>query len=450
MSADKGRQAPVHRSVAGGDPMRGAARRRPPLRPERRRDPRVIAIGVTVGLALIVGVLAFLVLAGRDGDEVTVPNVIGLSTDEAVDALEGLGLGADTELVVRDGAVPGTVVGQEPEADVSVRAGFTVRLDVARDDVAASPGQVVVPDVVGISQADALAALAELGLAGDTQPVALEGASPGTVVAQDPPGDTVVAPGSQVRLEVVQEEASGPNVIAWILSLGPGAPTGPPEFQAYQLLRDRVCGTLAQDLVTDGSALSGLDEQARALYGAAADACLAAFEGQTDRWAAAQEALQTLQRPVSCLDVAAYELLAQLVDAHGRNPEAQFQANTDPSTGYAPPCPTITALAPDRGPSGTVVRVSGTNLDHVERVLVQYDNGDLDDTEQAVLEGGSWVLTINAPADARSACIYLEAATGWNAAGARFTIEPSDVPGASPTAGAPVPPLDPCPPESQS
>jgi len=449
MSADKRRQAPVHRTVAGGGPVRRVARRGPPVRLERRRDPRVIAIGATVVLVVIVGVLAFLVLAGRNGDEVTVPNVIGMSTDEAVDALEELGLGADTELVVRDGAAPGTVVAQQPEADASVPAGSTVRLDVA-GDVASSSGQVVVPDVVGVSQADALAALAELGLAGDTQPIALEGASPGTVVAQDPPGGTAVAPGSQVRLEVVQEEgASGPNVIAWILSLGPGAPTGPPEFQAYLLLRDRACGTLAQGLVTDGSALASLEQQARALYGAAADACLAAFEGQTDRWAAAQEAMQTLQRPVSCLDVAAYELLAQLVDAHGRNPEAQFQANTDPSAGYAPPCPTITALEPDRGPLGTVVRVAGTNLDHVERVLIQYDNGDFDDTEQAVLEGGSWVLTINAGADARLACIYLEAATGWNAAGARFIIEPSDAPGASPTGGAPAPSLDPCPPESQ-
>jgi hypothetical protein len=34
------------------------------------------------------------------------------------------------------------------------------------------------------------------------------------------------------------------NVVAWILSLGPGAPDGPPEFTAYRELQQLHCATV--------------------------------------------------------------------------------------------------------------------------------------------------------------------------------------------------------------
>ena len=71
------------------------------------------------------------------------------------------------------------------------------------------------------------------------------------------------------------------NVVAWILSLGPGAPEGPPEFTAYRELQQLHCATVF-DRVGE------LDEPARTLYKGAAHACLAATRGRAtgghSRW----------------------------------------------------------------------------------------------------------------------------------------------------------------------
>ncbi|MGH2395001.1 MAG: hypothetical protein ACRDGH_16170, partial [Candidatus Limnocylindria bacterium] len=98
---------------------------------------------------------------------------------------------------------------------------------------------------------------------------------------------------------------------------------------------------------------------------------------------------------------------------------------------------------------GTVVRISGTNLDRVERVVIEYDNGDVSDLGQPVLENGSLVMSVDGGDTATSACIVLVAATGWNAAGARFIIDVPVGPSASPTDDVIATPTGPCPPESQ-
>lgn len=428
------------------DPEHAAPRRRTrdATRASRISDPRVL-VAIVIAMAVIVAVMVFLLLT-RGDDGVVVPDIIGMPTDEAVEALGDVGLVADTVLVVRDDASSGTVVGQHPGAGASVEPGAAIRLEVTRADADPSAGQVVVPNLIGLTQADAVATLSDLGLAVDTEPVDPGGAAPGTVVDQDPAQGTALGPGSHVRLQVAQDTTPQVNVVAWILSLGPGAPTGPPEYQAYQLLLDRDCGGLDAALADPGSDISTLAPEIRSLYGAAADACLAAFAGATDRWSAAQAALGGLQRPVSCIDAAAYDLLAQLVAEHERNPAGQFEAAG--SGGIAPPCPMITALEPDRGPLGIVVRITGANLDRVERVLIEYDTGDLDDLQQPVLENGSLSVVIDARDEARFGCIYLEAATGWYADGRVFTILPADgTPQASD--GALVAPPDPCPPDSQ-
>ena len=448
-------------------------RRAPRLLLPRLLTPPVIAIGAL--LALLTGGAIAVMWPDGDGD-VTVPSVVGLPVGEAVAELASLGLEVETRTVARDDVEPGTVVAQEPREDTSVGPGSRVRLDVAEEvdasasadganasasdeevdasasdeEVDASEGaQIVVPNVVDMLVDAAVAELTELGLVTETQIVAPDGAAPGTVIAQEPAGGVSVAPGSQVRLDVAGEAPAEINVIAWILGLGPSAPTGPPEFQAYQLLLDGNCVTLAERLQTDGDDLRTLDDAAQRLYAGTAAACLAALHGQPERWADAESALQGLEPPVSCVDVTAYELLRRLVDAHGSSPSAQFVAANDPAAAHAPPCPTITQIAPDRGPLGTVVRISGTNLDRVERVVIEYDNGDVNDLGQPELESGSLVLTVDGGDTATSACIVLVAATGWNAAGARFIIDAPASPSVSPTDDVIATPTDPCPPESQ-
>lgn len=239
------------------------------------------------------------------------------------------------------------------------------------------------------------------------------------------------------------------NPITWILGLAPGAPAGPPEFQAYELVLNGDCVTLAQGLQPDGE-LRALSDAAQRLYGAVADACLAALHGQPGRWAAAEDALQALASPVSCLDVATYELLQRLVDAHRANPSGPFEARTDPASAAAPPCPTITQLDPNHGPSGTRVRITGMNLDHVVEVLIYFEDGNGTEFSRRVEhETASDALIVTLDDDtniALWACIVLQGAPGWNGAGARFTIDGS--PGAAPSQsdGLAAAPTAACPP----
>ncbi len=147
------------------------------------------------------------------------------------------------------------------------------------------------------------------------------------------------------------------NVVAWILSLGPGAPEGPPEFTAYRELQQLRCATVF-DRVGE------LNEPARTLYEGAAHACLAATKGESDRWPRAVAALQAGRRKtgeLTCMDGAALALLDRLVTLHAQHPGRTFELAAK-SKSKAPPCPSIAAIEPDHGVEGTLVRMTGTHL----------------------------------------------------------------------------------------
>jgi len=106
-------EAPVRRRVTPDD----AYRRR-----------RAVVIGLVLLLLLVLVVALFL---GRDaGDAVTVPQVVGLSVDDATAAVERAGLEARVVREARPGA-PDQVVDQDPDVGEQVDEGSTVSLFVA-------------------------------------------------------------------------------------------------------------------------------------------------------------------------------------------------------------------------------------------------------------------------------------------------------------------------------
>ena len=144
------------------------------------------------------------------------------------------------------------------------------------------------------------------------------------------------------------------NIIAWILDLAPGAPTGPPEFAAYRAVRELRCEEVFPRLDDIQNPAS------RRLYGGAAQACLAAFRGQRDRWPEAQAAYAEAkgnEDGLSCMDVVVLKVLGQLVSAHQQNPSGSFQ-RSNKGTWMAPPCPAISRIEPDHGVEGTTVTSS--------------------------------------------------------------------------------------------
>ena len=196
----------------------------PPPRPPWWRENWWVLL---VLLLLVGGILAFFYLRDADvtaeGDQVEVPEVVGLQEQAAVERVEEAGL----EAVVDRVSAPdpeGEVISQEPGAGVQVDEGQEVFLSVSAGEeetetetetvveteteaetetetVETEPELAEVPDVVGTDHAEAGAAVEERGLIADSYPVESNEPS-GTVVAQNPDAGTQLAQGQHVRLNV--------------------------------------------------------------------------------------------------------------------------------------------------------------------------------------------------------------------------------------------------------
>ncbi|HEY6835032.1 MAG TPA: Stk1 family PASTA domain-containing Ser/Thr kinase [Gaiellaceae bacterium] len=135
---------------------------------------------------------------------VAVPNVVPLEESLAVQKLNNADL---TPQVIRQYSAAtkkGLVIRQTPNPGTHVAKNTTVTIYVSR-----GPPEVPVPDVVGKSQADAVAALTSAGLNANVHSVH-SSQPPNTVTAQDPQAGTKVIKGSKVRINI----SSGPQPVS--------------------------------------------------------------------------------------------------------------------------------------------------------------------------------------------------------------------------------------------
>ena len=170
--------------------------------PAPRPPSRRLLLG-SVALALAVAVAAF--VAARGPDTVSVPDIRGESTVEALAELRQAGLTATKREVNVAGHKAGEVVAQVPAAGSRVDKLSAVRVSIASGKVSI-PGD----ELIGATFAAAAAELKQLGLVPkranmtSTKPA-------GTVIAVDP--STLAANGDQVTLTVAQATVtpSGPG-----------------------------------------------------------------------------------------------------------------------------------------------------------------------------------------------------------------------------------------------
>jgi beta-lactam-binding protein with PASTA domain len=124
-----------------------------------------------------------------------VPDVTGMPVDDAQRQLSDAGFESQVTRVASS-RPKGVVVEQDPTAGVTAVRGTTVKLNVSSG---AKP--VVVPQVVGQTQGDAVAAVTKVGLKPALQNVG-SSQSAGTVVAQKPAAGKEVDKGSKVTLNI--------------------------------------------------------------------------------------------------------------------------------------------------------------------------------------------------------------------------------------------------------
>jgi eukaryotic-like serine/threonine-protein kinase len=169
-----------------------------------RREPsdevekgRVIEAQPAVGTQVEVGSTVTLVVSSGP-EQVTVPDVVGSTLDEARAELERAGLAVDVAREETDESEPDTVLNQNPAAETEVDEGATVTLTVAKE-----VEQVAVPSVEGLDESQAAERLWGAGLEVDVQDEPVDRPSEdGKVLGQAPRAGREVERGSRVTITV--------------------------------------------------------------------------------------------------------------------------------------------------------------------------------------------------------------------------------------------------------
>jgi len=141
------------------------------------------------------------ILVSTGTPKTSVPNVVGMNYGDAVQALNDVNLDASKHEVFSQKPA-GQVVAQDPPAGEEVVEGTEVVLDVSK-----GTKQVEVPNVVGMSEADAQATLEQAGFQVSSTSAPSDTIPEGSVSDQSPDGGTQAAKGSTVAITV----SSGPS-----------------------------------------------------------------------------------------------------------------------------------------------------------------------------------------------------------------------------------------------
>jgi beta-lactam-binding protein with PASTA domain/Ca2+-binding RTX toxin-like protein len=160
---------------------------------------RVISQSPTGGSPAVAGMVVSLVVSSG-APNVTVPNVVGALQAAAQTTITGAGLSVGTIGQASSSTVAaGRVMSQTPQGGASVPANTAVNLVVST-----GPSTAVVPNVVGVPQADAQASIVAAGLTvgGVTQAFGPLAIPVGSVISSNPAGGTTVNLGSSVALSV--------------------------------------------------------------------------------------------------------------------------------------------------------------------------------------------------------------------------------------------------------
>jgi serine/threonine-protein kinase len=175
---------------------------------ERRKRTRNLVILLVVLLAAL-AIIAFFLLRSVLGGNVTVPNVVGQSQQQATQTLQNdhLTVGSTTS-ELNDFYGKGTVVATDPKEGTSLAKNSSVKL------VLSAGGGTPVPKVTGLQLTPATQLIQDAGLNYSVKYVT-SNEPVGTVLAQSPNPGTKIAPSQKVNLTVsgTQTSVSVPSVL---------------------------------------------------------------------------------------------------------------------------------------------------------------------------------------------------------------------------------------------
>ncbi len=194
----------------------------------------------------------------------TIPEVKDQSAADAQAALEAEGLVVDVQEKTNVNIPAGNAVKTDPAAGTEVQAGSNVSLIVSK-----GPKQVTVPNIVGLSEADATTAIEAAELQAGAVSAVDDAAPKNTVLSQDPAADAQVDKGSAVDYTVslgpvIEPRGEGgsldnPQVAAQLDAVAFAVPP----------IRELELGNTPYDGVSAGEQADLLSQRSESLYPAA-------------------------------------------------------------------------------------------------------------------------------------------------------------------------------------
>jgi serine/threonine-protein kinase len=144
-----------------------------------------------------------------DAPKIAVPQVVGLPEQTATANLARVGLVADPVTQPSDTVPVDTVISQNPTQGTEVSANTVVRIFVS-----SGPTAVAVPDLKGLTVAEAKSQLGDLGLeVGTVDEVDDPDTEAGKIIDSNPGAGTSVAPATKINVRVGTGKVPVPNVV---------------------------------------------------------------------------------------------------------------------------------------------------------------------------------------------------------------------------------------------
>lgn len=214
---------------------------------KRRENKRkaLIALGIIAAILAIIGIVYGVSHMSHPGE---VPDVSGQSVQQATTTLQAAGYTVGTQTqVYSDNVGTGSVVSTDPAAHTKADPGTRVNLNVSK-----GREQIEVPDLTGMTEDQAKAALTKLGLtpkAGNT--VASDTVEEGHVAQQDPDSGTKVDRGATVTYAL--SKGSDQVVVPDVTGQSQSAATSALQAAGFNVT---VGDSQASDTVAAGSVIS--------------------------------------------------------------------------------------------------------------------------------------------------------------------------------------------------
>ena len=184
----------------------------PTEEPERKSNTgKIIAIVVAIVAVIALGAAVAMFILGGSGN-VSVPDVTNRTLEEATTLITDQKLKVGDVTRTSSNTVPeGKVISQDPKAGTHTEEGTKINLTIS-----SGPEQVTVPDLTGMTAAEAKSTLTKLGLTAEAgKPVYSSEVEENKIVSQSPAANEKVASGSTVQycLSLGKEEITVPSVI---------------------------------------------------------------------------------------------------------------------------------------------------------------------------------------------------------------------------------------------